>query len=75
MSCTIMAIPFAIAWVANAIILPAAVAAAAKKNKKNNEIEQICEDTHLFDEETLLTNTLETRYFPSSEIPTSPFPS
>ena len=56
MSCTIMAIPFAIAWVANAIILPAAAAAAAKKNKKNNEIEQICEDTHLFDEETLLTN-------------------
>lgn len=68
MSCTILAVPIAIAWVANSIILPVAVAVAAEKNKKNKELsEAVCEDVHVFNEETLLTNTLETP-FNDSEV-------
>ena len=62
MSCTILAVPIAIAWVANSIIVPIAVAAAAEKNKKNKALEQVGDDLHLFDEETLLTNTFETPF-------------
>ena len=69
MSCTVLALPYALAWVVGSIV---AVAVEVNKNDESNEIisnpiinnisETICDDIHIVSESTLLEKSLETPF-------------
>lgn len=69
MSCTVFALPYALAWVVGSIV---AVAIEASQNNESNEFtshpvknnisETICDDVHIISEATLLEKSLETPF-------------
>ena len=62
MSCTVLAIPIAIAWLASSVIIPIATTVAVENAKKEGAKEENCEDIHIFTEKALLSNTFETPF-------------
>ena len=63
MSCTVLALPYALAWVATVVVSVAM--GANNKSIENHDIsisDNICDDVHIISEATLLEKSLETPF-------------
>ena len=69
MSCTVMAVPYALAWVVGAVVSASAEAVYNKKHGENKELKEIsvnCDDIQIIDDTHFLEKDFETPFVDKS---------